>query len=325
MDTVSRSGQLLQHPAGHDSDLREAVEEFRHGRVWSVRGLLHQSWGDWGLWTSRTQVLGAVAVHLNVLDIWEREEPDAFGLTTLRSRVAVEAALLAAQQPAAKQELGQYVESAREWCWQAASALAADPVPWLGLLALAQLDTELARPEHRVPAGDKLLPPGPWGLFDQVRRTDPWNREAFHRMLRFWLVRGAIGPASSFLSGYLRDAPAGSPLHALPLYLHVERYRRAEAGSEAAAYMQWTNDEQVRLTVQRVLAHWRAARGAGARWPVADESHLAHALSATRRHQDAAEVFTAMHPFVSGEPWASLSDDPNRLLHDSVRKAFAAR
>ncbi len=144
-------------------------------------------------------------------------------------------------------------------------------------------------------------------------------------MLRFWLGRDEIGPASSFLSGHLRDAPAGSPLHALPLYLHVERYRRAEKGAEAAAYLQWTNDESVRLAVQQVLAHWRAARGAGVHWPVADESHLAHALSATRRHQDAAEVFTAMAPFVSHEPWVSLSDDPNRLLRDSISKAFAAR
>ncbi|MFJ2864969.1 hypothetical protein [Kitasatospora sp. NPDC087314] len=166
-----------------------------------------------------------------------------------------------------------------------------------------------------------MLPPGPWGLFDQVRQVDPWNREAFHRMLRFWLARGESGPAASFLATYLPGAPDGSALHALPLYLYVDRYRRAER--KDVVQLQWTDEETVRATVLGAFSHWRAALGQEVRWPVADESHLAHALWASRQRQQAAEVFAAMAPFISMQPWQSLADRPGDLLRKAMAQSYA--
>ncbi|MEV4558384.1 hypothetical protein AB0K51_15530 [Kitasatospora sp. NPDC049285] len=314
--------QLVQHPAGHDSALRAAVEELRQGQVWSTRVLLARSWGDAGLWAARTQVLGTVAGQTNVLQRWGDEEPDAFGLNTLHARVAVDRALLASQRQPDSQDAAAFENTARQWCWQAASVLAGDPVPWLGLLTLAQLDPRQARPEHRVPAPDQMLPPGPWALFEQARRTDLWGREAFHRMLRFWLSRGENGPATEFVAAYLPSAPGGSALHALPLYLYVDRYRRAER--KDAVELQWTNEETVRATVMRAFTHWQTARSQGGHWPVLDESHLAHALWATRHRQEAAEVFAAMRPFISASPWQSLSHQPGDLLRTAMSQSYAA-
>ncbi|MCX4758684.1 hypothetical protein [Kitasatospora purpeofusca] len=274
------------------------------------------------MWASRTQVLGAVAGHNDVLRHWGAEEPAAFGLTTLHTRVAVDQALLVGQRQPASRDTVALEGRARQWCWLAASVLGGDPVPWLGLLTLAQLDLGQARLEHRVPAPDQMLPPGPWGLFDQARRTDPWGREAFHRMLRFWLACGESGPATDFLAAYKAIWPEGSALHALPLYLYVDRYRRAER--KEAVQLQWTNDETVRDTVLRAFGHWRAALGQGSRWPVADESHLAHALWASRQRREAAEVFSAMAPFISLQPWQSLAADrPGELLRQAMVQSYA--
>ncbi|WP_405361806.1 hypothetical protein OG535_28790 [Kitasatospora sp. NBC_00085] len=324
MDTASvpQSGQLVQHPAGHDGDLRGAVEELQLGRWMSARTLLARTWGDPALWTSRTQALGAVSARTDILEHWTAEEPNGFGLVTLQARTAVELVLMVRQQRADPRELAALEHSARQWCWRAASTLAADPVPWISLLALAQLDPAQTRPEHRVGAPDQMLPPGPWGLLDQARRTDPWNREAFHRMLRFWLARGEGGAATSFLATYLPGAPTGSPLHALPLHLYVERYHRAER--KEAVQLQWTDEETVRATVLRAYEHWQAAPGEKGRWPVVDENHLAHALWATRQRQQAAEVFAALTPFVSSQPWVSLTDRPNELLRQAMVQSFAA-
>ncbi|MFJ1706864.1 hypothetical protein [Kitasatospora sp. NPDC088346] len=236
--------------------------------------------------------------------------------------MAVELALLVRQQQIDPREAASREHAARGSCWQAASSLAGDPVPWIGLLALAQLDSTQARPEHQVGAPDLMLPPGPWGLLDQARRADPWSREAFHRMLRFWLARGESGAATEFLTTYLPHAPAGSPLHVLPLYLHVDRYRRTERKERAA--LQWTNDEGVRSTVLRAYEHWQASQADVGRWPVVDESHLAHALWATRHPQQAAEVFAALNPFVSSQPWVSLSDRPSDLIRQALAQSFAA-
>ncbi|MEU6233036.1 hypothetical protein [Kitasatospora sp. NPDC047058] len=315
-------GQLVQHPAGHDGELRGAVEELRAGRWQAARALLAGSWSVRSLWTSRTQALGVVAAHTDVLRHWAREEPSGFGLVTLQARASVELALMAAQTHAEPPEVAAREREARGWCWQAASTLAGDPVPWIGLLALAQLDPGQARPEHRVAAPDQMLPPGPWGLLNQAHLADPWCREAFHRMLRFWLARGDGGTAAEFVATYLPAAPSGSPLYALPLYLQVDRYRRAER-KEAVALL-WTNDQGVKAAAWRAYEHWRTARSAGDRWLVTDESHLAHALWATRKPEQAAEVFASLDPFVSSQPWASLSGRPEDLLRQAMAQSFAA-
>ncbi len=315
-------GRFVQHPGGHDGELRGAVEELQQGRWMAARAVLAQSWGDWPVWTARTQVLAAVASRTDVLNHWRAEAAGSVGLVTLLARAAVDRALMASAQPTDPRTVARLEHSARELCWDAAATLADDPVPWICLLALAQLDLSQARPEHRVPAPDQMLPPGPWGLLAQAQRADPWNREAFHRMLRVWLARGSSGTASEFLAAFLPGAPAGSPLHALPLYVFVDRYRRAPLRN--AAELLWTKDERVRAAVLRAYENWRVAPGEQGRWPVVDESHLAHALWAARRPVDAAEVFAVMSPFVSSQPWVSVGDRPDDLFRQALAQSCAA-
>ncbi|MER7668150.1 hypothetical protein ABTY61_06750 [Kitasatospora sp. NPDC096128] len=284
----------------------------------AAHAVLASSWGNWPVWTARSQVLAAVASRTDVLDHWRAEAADSVGLVTLLARAAVERALMASAQPTDPRTVARLEHSARELCWEAAATLTDDPVPWICLLALAQLDPGQSRPEHRVPAPDQLLPPGPWGLLAQARRADPWNREAFHRMLRVWLARGSSGTATEFLAAFLPGAPAGAPLHALPLYAFVDQYRRT------ADQLLWTKNERIRAAVLRAYQNWRAAPGEQGRWPVLDESHLAHALWAARRPADAAEVFAAMAPFVSSQPWVSVGDRPDELFRQALAQSCAA-
>ncbi|MFJ6619608.1 hypothetical protein ACIQOW_18760 [Kitasatospora sp. NPDC091335] len=325
MDAVTAldPGRFVQHPAGHDSDLRIAVEELQQGRWMSAHTLLARSWDNWPVWTARTQVLAAVSARTNVLHHWQAEAPDSTGLVTLLARTAVDRAVAAVTQRADQRTIAQLLEQARHLCWDAASTLPKDPVPWICLLSLAQLDPGQSHPVHRIPAPDHMLPPGPWGLLAQARRSDPWNREAFHRMLRFWLAREDSGTAGTFLATFVPAAPAGSPLYALPLYLMVDSYRRAQRKDAAA--LQWTNNERGRSTVLQAYENWRAApREPGLRWPVVDEGHLAHALWAIRRPADAAEVLVAMAPFVSSQPWTSVGGRPDDLFRQVLAQSAAA-
>ncbi|MFJ2778195.1 hypothetical protein [Kitasatospora sp. NPDC087315] len=325
MNAATQShARLVYHPAGRDGDLRNAVEELRAGRWMAARGLLAASWGDWTLWTSRTQVLGAAAARSDVLRRWEQEEPEGLGLATLQARAAVEVVALVDPRQADPRQLAWLEQSAREACWRAAATVADDPVPWVCLLALAGLDQGQVRPEHRAPAPDPMLPPGPWGLLEQARRADLWNREAYHRMFRFWLALARPGTATTFLRTYLGSAPAGSPLYALPLHLHVERYRTASRRD--AVRRQWS-DGEVLQDVLLAYEHWLAAPGGRGKWPVVDESYLAHALWASHHLEQAGGVFASLAPFASSQPWLSLADRREQAhgLLQQVMTQIAAR
>ncbi len=74
----------------------------------------------------------------------------------------------------------------------------------------------------------------------------------------------------------------------------------------------------------RAYEHWQMRPSSVGRWPVGDESHLAHGLWATRQPRQAAEVFAALDPFTSSQPWMSLSDRPDDLIRQALAQSFAA-
>ncbi|MFD0404706.1 hypothetical protein [Kitasatospora sp. NPDC127116] len=309
------------HPAGLDDSLRTAVDDLRVGRWWSTGQLLAATEREWGRRTSRTQVLALVAARSTVLAGWAREEPSAPGLAILRTRVAVEHALAAAD--AGSPEAGRLEQAARESCWAASNALPPDPVPWVCLLALAVLDRARHRPEHQRRSTDPMLPDGPWGLLDEVLRRDPGNREAHHRMLRYWqqVYRPA---AADFVNVVLSTAPAGSPLTALPLYLSVDHYR-SEPRRNAIVLRQWLREPHF-SRAQGAYESWSASEPGS--WPVADLSYLAHALWASARMEAAVEVFTALGQFASRAPWSLVADSPDRaeeLLLTARQQALIGR
>ncbi|MFE4514697.1 hypothetical protein ACFRMQ_10975 [Kitasatospora sp. NPDC056783] len=262
-----------------------------------------------------------VAARSTVLAGWGGEEPGGPELAILRTRVAVEHSLTAAE--ASSPEAGRLERAARESCWAAADAVPSDPVPWVCLLALAMLDRARHRPEHQLRSSDPMLPPGPWGLLDEARRRDPGNREAHHRMLRYWhqVYRPA---AADFVNVVMPRVSAGSPLAALPLYLSVEQYRN-EPRRNAVVLRQWLREPHFSRAL-RAYESWSVS--APGSWPVADLSYLAHALWASAQMDAAAEVFAALGQFASRAPWSLVADSPGKaeeLLLTARQQAFAGR
>ncbi|MGW1721464.1 hypothetical protein ACWCQK_00830 [Streptomyces sp. NPDC002306] len=288
-------------PAGHDSALRAALQELRTGRWMSMRGLLAETTA-WWQWTRRTQVLATAAAGTDVVRAWLAEEPSSVPATVMHARVAVERALRAHREGHRRaHEL--WIE-AWDASRTAADAAAPDPVPWVCLLSLAQLDRRRLWDEHRVAAPEPTLPPGPWGLLAEADRRDPYNREAHHRMLQFLYKHAAserLAEATDYAQRAAAAAPPGSALHLLPLYVRAERYRRG-GGRDAALDLHWVAEDATR-EAHRALLSWFERTGAEERSPL-DLNHLAHALWGALRFPDAARVFEALGPYYTPVPWA---------------------
>ncbi|MER5360657.1 hypothetical protein [Streptomyces sp. NPDC002785] len=297
----------VYHPAGHDNDLRVALQDLRTGRWMSMRNLL-ESTPDWTLWTQRTQVLGALAARSDAVQAWLTEEPRSVAAAVMHARVVVERAVRAHREgrPGA-QELWQEAWGA---CRTAAHASPADPVPWVCLLALSQLDERQQLEEHRLHPPGPMLFPGPWGLLAEADKRDPCNREAYHRMLQFVYARkagGTLSEAVNFVQWAASSAPDGSALHVLPLYVRVERYRR-ERGHEKALDLHWVTEDAERDAV-RALELW-FRRTAPISHSLLDLNHLAHALWGALQFTDATPVFQELGPYFTSVPWAYRARDP---------------
>ncbi|MFG2944599.1 hypothetical protein [Streptomyces adustus] len=298
-------------PAGHDSALRAALQELRAGRWMSMRGLLDET-AQWWQWTQRTQVLAAAAAGSDVVRAWLAEEPSSVPALVMHGRVAVERALRAHREGHRRgHEL--WIEA-----WDASRTAAdrapADPVPWVCLLSLAQLDRQLLWDEHRVAAPEPTLPPGPWGLLAEADRRDPYNREAHHRMVQFLYTRAAserLAEATGFAHRVAGAAPQGSPLHLLPLYVRAERYRRG-GGRDAALDLHWVAEDASR-EARRALVTWFESSVPEQRSPL-DLNHLAHALWGALSFPDAARVFDAIGPYYTPVPWAYRAPDGGRAM-----------
>ncbi len=296
----------VYHPAGHDDELRVAVQDLRTGRWLSMAQLLERTDG-WGLWTQRTQVLAAVAAGSDVVRAWRAEQPHSAAATVMHTRVTVERAVRAhrTRHPSTR-ELWQEAWAA---CRDTADISPADPVPWVCLLALALLDEHRSMDEHRLRPPAPMLPPGPWGILAQADKRDPHNREAYHRMLQF-MFSGTPGPlsgAANFVHWAVGSAAPGSAVHLLPLYLSVERYRR-ERGQDRALDLHWVTGDAVRDATHAFDTWFRYADLRRAS-PL-DLNHLAHALWGAHQFAGAAEVFDAMGRYWTVLPWAHRTRDP---------------
>ncbi|MGW4028720.1 hypothetical protein ACWEFL_05250 [Streptomyces sp. NPDC004838] len=297
----------VYHPAGHDNELRTAMQDLRTGRWLSMRNLLNSTPG-WGLWTQRTQVLAAVAAGSDTVQAWRTEEPDSLAAIVMQCRVAVERALRAHREEHPRtQELW---HEAWEACRIAAHHAPDDPVPWVCLLALAQLDEKQRLDEHRqVPPGPMLFP-GPWGLLAEAHKRDPFNREAYHRMLQFVYARragGHLSEAVNFVQWAASAAPAGSALLVLPLHVRVERYRR-DRGHERALDLHWVTEDAIReamLALEGWFDHTNPIESS-----LLDLNHLAHALWGAGRFIEAARVFDALGSYFTAPPWQYRSQNP---------------
>lgn len=313
--TAGHGFRPVYHPAGHDHALRAAVQDLRTGRWVSMARLLDET-SDWASWTQRTQVLAAVAAGTDVVRAWRAEEPDSIAATVMHTRVVVERAVRAHR--AAHARTRELWHEAWTACRDAADQAPDDPVPWVCLLALAVLDEQQRMEEHRTRPPGPMLSPGPWGLLEQAEKRDPFNREAHHRMLQFFYARrsGPLSEAFNYAQWAVSSAPVGSALHALPLYVRVERYRR-ERGQERALDLHWVAEDAIR-DAQHALEQWFLFCST-AEASLLDLNHLAHALYGALRFADAARVFEALGPYYTVLPWAYRTARPDdRALAEEV-------
>ncbi|MFD3532409.1 hypothetical protein [Streptomyces sp. NPDC058664] len=325
----------VYHPAGHDHALRNAVQDLRTGRWVAMARLLGETTG-WDSWTRRTQVLAAVAAGTDVVHIWRAEQPGSPAATVMHCRVTVERAVRAHRAGHARtRELRQEAWAA---CREAADLAPTDPVPWVALIALAALDEQQRTAEHRLPPPAPMLPPGPWGLLAEAEKRDPYNREAHHRMLQFLYARhsgplaeavdharrpGPLSEAVNYAHWAASSAPVGSALHALPLYVRVERYRR-ERGHERALDLHWVAEDAVR-DARNALDDWFLFCATDEA-SLLDLNHLAHALFGALRFTDAARVFESLGPYYTTLPWAYRTPRPDdRVLAEEVFLRARAR
>ncbi|MFF1510301.1 hypothetical protein [Streptomyces sp. NPDC058326] len=312
----------VYHPAGHDHALRNAVQDLRTGRWVAMARLLGET-ADWDAWTRRTQVLAAVAAGTDVVHTWRAEQPGSPAAGIMHSRVTVERAVRAHRAGHTRtRELWQEAWTA---CREAADLAPADPVPWVGLIALAALDEHQRMAEHRLSPPGPMLPPGPWGLLAEVEKRDPHNREAHHRMLQFVYGRrpGPLSEAVNYAHWAASSAPVGSALHALPLYVRVERYRR-ERGHERALDLHWVAEDAVR-DAGHALDTWFLFCDTDEA-SLLDLNHLAHALYGALRFTDAARVFASLGPYYTTLPWAYRTPRPDdRVLAEEVFLRARAR
>lgn len=295
---------LVYHPAGHDDALRVALVEVQAGHWRAARDLLRATGVRWGLRTSRTQVLAVAAARSDVVEAWLREEPECYDAWLMSARVAVERALRAQRKC---HSLALTFEArARTRVWEAIGRGPDDPVAWVCLLALAQLDVRQVREEHRVASSEVAFPAGPWGLLNEVNRRDPYNREAYHRAVQFLLARecgsgAALAAVHDFARLVAVQRPLGSPLLLLPAYAYVEQRRRGPVSGTWRFY--WA-DAMVGYTLD-AFQYWFCQAPPEQR-SVADLSLLAYALWAGERRAEAGEVFGALGVFAAREPWASV-------------------
>ncbi|MEV4940743.1 hypothetical protein [Streptomyces zaomyceticus] len=312
----------VYHPAGHDHALRNAAQDLRTGRWVAMARLLDETTG-WDAWTRRTQVLAAVAAGTDVVHTWRTEQPESLAAGVMHSRVAVERAVRAHR--AGHTRTRELWHEAWTACREAADLAPADPVPWVGLIALATLDGRQRMAEHRISPPAPMLPPGPWGLLAEAEKRDPHNREAHHRMLQFVYARrpGPLSEAVNYAHWAASSAPVGSALHVLPLYVRVERYRR-ERGHERALDLHWVAEDALR-DAQRALDTWFLFCATDEA-SLLDLNHLAHALFGALRFTEAARVFEALGPYYTTLPWAYRTPHPDdRLLAEEVFLRARAR
>ncbi|MFK0113841.1 hypothetical protein [Streptomyces sp. NPDC091217] len=310
--------RLVYHPAGRDDDLRVALVELQAGRWRQARELLGETGTHWTLRTARTQLLAVAAARSDVVDVWLAEEPDSYDAQLMAVRVAVERALRAHRQQ--HLQTSDLEARARRAALLAARRAPYDPVPWVCLVALAQIDTRQLRREHRMNSAEPMLPSGPWGLLYEVNRRDPYNREAYHRVLQFLMaLDGPFGASLASVFDFGRSVasqrPVGSPLLLLPAYAVVEQRRRSHA--DPLWRWQWAEESTLDYTLT-AFHDWFLKSPVGQR-SVADLHFLAYALWAGHKYLEAAEVFEAMGPYAAREPWASVHDgavgpDPGEAL-----------
>ncbi len=292
------------HPAGFDTELRPVLDDVRAGRWRSMRALLDAS-QSWAQLTARSQVLASAAAQCDAVEAWGRESRD-HQYRMMWARVLVQRTLHTHRRG----QHGAYAlaEEARKACHLAITFMPESPLPWVALLALAPLDSPHPRerlPENRQTCWEPGIPEGPWGLLHEADKRDAFNREAWHHALRALLAyQVSAEGAVNFSRWASLSAPRESAVRLLPLYVHVERFRRRHNRAETPR-LHWAGSG-ISFYTLRAANEWFPHTDKTT-WSPLDLNHLAQALH--HGGTPARDVFEAIGSCATRTPWQDIAPD----------------
>ncbi|TPQ19194.1 hypothetical protein [Streptomyces sporangiiformans] len=298
---LRRRPSLLIRPELDDRALHVTLTELRpaqqlHGLgagrtrpLWEpVAALLRATGRDWDRRVHRISVL-AGSLPPAVPQRWIADRPDD------ADALVLQAFALSERAPAEGRAAAHRAEQA---CLRAARACPEDPTPWLALLSL--LDAFAAPARYAVP------------VWTEAVDRAPWNRTAYHRLLRYLSPRGhgTVPDMMDFAEQGAARAPYGSPLVLLPVAARVELVAhrlRQDPLAAVGAGGHW-HEPRAAVEVDAALTGWFHTPAAPHAEAVADLNVLAFALTRIRRPAEAAAVFHRIGRHMTHHPWDLLPD-----------------
>jgi hypothetical protein len=367
-DTPESAPEWVWGPAGRDTQLARAVSDLTTGAyLGTTRELLSRVRGDrrYDRRAYCSCVLAALIARRrsSCAEQWLLDEPTNPDALLLHARVLVVQAIHAYRACAA----GAGIVAARavQACRDAAVAAPDDPTPWVALLSLGEFD-----PHHRElwpVMGDldpySLCPVpstsreraiyGPWWLLGEIIKRDPFNREAFHRLIPCcasppWTARTLSPEIAAWEPATVDDAtaearvavwvadnvPDGSPLKLLRLmhspqrdpfpndaeHMRLANHVRSNGDGSREAYLgeRIPAIEQrwriaLRMEAVALAQMWFAESLEPTYMPLSDASFLADYLYRAGELRSARRVLEWMIPHATVEPWRR-DGDPGRVL-----------
>ncbi|WP_406126894.1 hypothetical protein [Streptomyces sp. NBC_00989] len=313
---------LIVSPVGADSDLRAALEDLRMGRYVAARDLLIRTGSNWTLLARRCQLLLSDPGARSVIKMWRDEEPHSRQASVLWARALTHGALQLQREGRADGVVHRAAGMAhKEWMW-AEALWPESPEPWNGRLQLTQLpyDPRYFDPSwrNRTEPWDRLDDvemhlSGPWPLWAEADRRHPGNRDAHHRMREYFLHRRGAVPALQY-SQWIASARQPHPeLQMLPLYARMDVYREQHGSGQRGTLGFWQTDQAHRCAMRAYTEWFSPIPATEYRWLSPwDLNHLVHALVSCGATGPARQVFNALGPYATPQPWKDVNDSLGR-------------
>ncbi|MGX9891217.1 hypothetical protein [Streptomyces sp. NPDC002276] len=316
---------LIVSPVGPDSDLRAALEDLKMGRYLAARDLLVRTGVNWALLGRRCQLLVSDPGVRGAIRMWRDEEPHSHHASLLWARALTQGALQLHHEGRADKVVRRAGEMAHAEWNRAGSLWPGSPEPWNGRLQLARLpyDPKLLDPNWRIREApwDRLKSvdmhfPGPWPLLAEANRRHPGSRDAHHRMREYFLQHGGAVASLQYSQWTVSARRPNPELQLLPLYARMDVYRERHGRGQSGALGFWQT-EQAHHVAMRAYTEWLAqVPVAEHRWLSPwDLNHLAHALVSCGENGPARQVFHALGPYVTPQPWKDVNTSLGRSQH----------
>ena len=316
------AADLIVSPVGADSDLRAVLEDLSMGRHLAARDLLIRTGLNWSLLARRCHLLVSAPSARGVIKMWRDDEPHSRLASLLWARALTHGALQLHREGRADDVVRRAGVMAHEEWNRAQSLWPASPEPWNGRLQLARLpyDPQFLDPywRRRAQPWDQLDDvemrlSGPWPLWAEANERHPGARDAHHRMREYFLQhRGAV-PALQYTQWIVSARRPHPELLMLPLYALMDLYRERHGKGQRGALGFWQT-EQVHHFAMRAFREWfspipDAEHQWLSHW---DLNHLAHALVSCGASGAARQVFNALGPYATPQPWKDINTSLGR-------------